>query len=76
MTDPDDDGWYSTTFPIPGGLDYYFIISKGGSPQTADYGPIKYDDYPEIWVVINDDQIGADDGKWISYYNYNPDTAN
>ena len=74
MTDPDEDGWYTTTFPTPGGLDYYFIISKSGSPQTADYGPIVYDEYPEIWVVINDDQVGKN-GTWVSYYNYNPDLA-
>ena len=76
LTNPDADGWYNVTFPIPGGLDYYFIISKNGNPQTADYGPISYDDYPEIWVVIDDENVGKDDGKWVSYYNYNPDIAN
>ena len=76
MTNPDDDGWFTATFPTPGGLDYYFIISNAGSPQTADYGPISYDDYPEIWVVIQDDQVANGKGDWISYYNYNPDTAN
>ena len=75
MENPDDDGWYTTEFPIPGGLDYYVIISKGGTPQTADYGPIKYNDYPEIWVVINDAQVGKG-GNWITYYNYNPDYEN
>ena len=72
MQDPDEEGWYTTTFPTPGGLDYYFIISKNGSPQTADYGPIKYDDYPEIWVVIHDDEIASGSGTWISYYNAKP----
>jgi len=76
MDSPDDDGWYTTEFNIPGGLDYYFILSKNGNPQTADIGPIKYDDYPEIWIVIQDDQIGAASGQWVKYYNYNPDTAN
>lgn len=76
LTNPDADGWYNVTFPIPGGLDYYFIISKNGNPQTADYGPISYDDYPEIWVVIDDANVGAADGKWVQYYNYNPDIAN
>ena len=75
LKNPDDDGWYTTTFPTPGGLDYYFIISNAGSPQTADYGPIKYDDYPEIWVVIQDDQVGKS-GNWVEYYNYNPDVEN
>ena len=75
MSDPDENGWYTTTFPIPGGLDYYVIISKQGSPQTADYGPIVYDDYPEIWVIINDDDVGKAGGKWITYYNYDPTPA-
>lgn len=74
LTTKDDDGWYTTTFPIPGGLDYYIIVSKNGNPQTADYGPIKYDDYPEIWVIIDDEEVGKS-GEWISYYNYNPETA-
>ena len=74
MSDPDENGWYTTTFPIPGGLDYYVIISNGGNPQTADYGPIKYDEYPEIWVIIHDDLVGKG-SNWISYYNYNPDLA-
>lgn len=83
LTNPDDDGWYTTTFPIPGGLNYYFIISKNGSPQTKDYGVvdgqnvgISYDDYPEIWVVIQDDLVGKNNGDWCKYYNYNPDTEN
>ena len=76
LTDPDENGWYNVTFPIPGGLDYYFIISKNGNPQTADYGPISYDEYPEIWVVIDDVNVGKADGKWVSYYNYNPDIEN
>ena len=75
LSNPDEDGWYNVTFPIPGGLDYYFIINKNGNPQTKDYGPISYDDYPEIWVVINDDEIGKSD-DWCRYYNYNPDIAN
>ena len=74
MSDPDENGWYTTTFPIPGGLDYYVIISSGGNPQTADYGPIEYSEYPEIWVVINDTEVGKS-GEWITYYNYNPDEA-
>ncbi len=76
LDNPDDDGWYTTTFAIPGGLDYYFILSKNGTPQTADIGPIVYDDYPEIWIVIDDAKIGSADGQWVKYYNYNPDTAN
>ena len=76
LENPDDNGWYTTKFAIPGGLDYYFILSQNGTPQTADIGPIVYDDYPEIWIVIQDDQIGSSDGMWVKYYNYNPDTAN
>ncbi|MBQ6336892.1 MAG: type I pullulanase [Ruminococcus sp.] len=83
LTDKDEDGWYNVTFPIPGGLNYYFIISKGGSPQTMDYGVvndqnvgISYDDYPEIWVVIQDDLVGKNSGDWCKYYNYNPDLEN
>ncbi len=71
-----DDEWYDITFPIPGGLDYYFIISNNGTPQTKDYGPISYDDYPEIWVVINDDDLTRDDMDWCKFYNYNPDFEN
>lgn len=83
LTNPDEDGWYDVTFPIPGGLNYYFIISKNGSPQTKDYGVvdgqnvgISYDDYPEIWVVIQDDLVGKNNGDWCKYYNYNPDLEN
>ena len=49
-----------------------------GKPQTKDYGPIKYDDYPEIWIVIDDDAFlaNSDSGTWIQYYNYNPELAN
>ncbi len=78
----DADGWYTTTFNIPGGLDYYFIISNNGSPQTIDYGKvdgknvgISYFEYPEIWVVI-DDAKATSSGDWCTYYNYNPDLAN
>ena len=72
LTNPDEDGWYNVTFPIPGGLDYYFIISNNGNPQTKDYGPISYDDYSEIWVVINDAQVGKG-SDWCTFYNYNPE---
>ena len=82
MSKIDDDGWYTTTFPIPGGLNYYFIISKNGNPQTKDYGVvngqnvgISYADYPEIWVVINDAKVGKGD-DWVTYYNYNPEKEN
>ena len=79
MQDKDEEGWYTTTFPVPGGLDYYFILSKEGSPQTQDFGPIKYDDYPEIWVVIDDHAETSeltDKGAWLKYYNYNPEKEN
>ena len=83
LTDSDGDGWYDVTFPIPGGLNYYFIISKNGNPQTKDYGVvngenvgISYDDYPEVWVVIQDDLVGKNNGDWCKYYNYNPDLEN
>ena len=83
LTNPDENGWYDVTFPIPGGLNYYFIISKNGSPQTKDYGVvdgqnvgISYDEYPEIWVVIQDDLVGKNNGDWCKYYNYNPDIEN
>ena len=75
----DADGWYTTEIKVPGGLDYYFIINQGsGKPQTKDYGPISCEDYPEIWVVIDDEAFTADSttGTWIHYYNYNPDKAN
>ena len=78
LTEKDDDGWYTTSFPVPGGLDYYFIINAGsGMPQTKDYGPIVYADYPEIWIVINDAEYIRDSagGNWVTYYNYNPDIA-
>ncbi len=83
LTNPDENGWYDVTFPIPGGLNYYFIISNNGTPQTKDYGVvdgqnigISYDDYPEIWVVIQDDLVGKNNGDWCKYYNYNPDLEN
>ena len=75
MTGADEDGWATTTFPVPGGLDYYIIISDNGKDQTSDVGPIKYSEYPEIWVVINDD-IVENGTEYISYYSYNPDIAN
>ena len=79
LTEKDADGWYTTSFPVPGGLDYYFIINAGqGMPQTKDYGPLNYQTYPEIWIVINDDAYTANStsGTWISYYNYNPEKEN
>ena len=83
LSNPDEDGWYTVKFPIPGGLNYYFIISNNGSPQTKDYGVvdgqnvgIEYDEYPEIWVVIQDDLVGSANGDWCKYYNYNPDLEN
>ena len=83
LSDPDGDGWYDVTFPIPGGLNYYFIISNNANPQTKDYGVvngenvgISYDDYPEIWVVIQDDLVGKNNGDWCLYYNYNPESEN
>ena len=83
LSNPDENGWYDVTFPIPGGLNYYFIISNNGNPQTKDYGVvdgqnvgISYDDYPEIWVVIQDDLVGKNNGDWCKYYNYNPDLEN
>ena len=83
LTKAADAEWYDVTFPIPGGLNYYFIISKNGNPQTKDYGVIdgqnigiSYEEYPEIWVVINDDMVGAAGGDWCTYYNYNPDIEN
>ena len=75
LTEKDEDGWYTTSFPTPGGLDYYFIINQGsGKPQTKDYGPISTDDYSEIWIVINDAKVGKVN-DWVTYYNYNPDNA-
>ncbi len=84
LTKSEDAEWYDVTFPIPGGLNYYFIISKNGNPQTKDYGVvdgqnigISYDEYPEIWVVINDDEYDTSaDGDWCTFYNYNPDLEN
>ncbi len=79
QTQKDENGWYSAEIKVPGGLDYYFIINQGsGKPQTKDYGPISSEEYPEIWVVIDDDAFTADSttGTWIHYYNYNPDLEN
>ena len=77
QTEKDADGWYTTEIKVPGGLDYYFIINQGnGKPQTKDYGPISCEDYPEIWVVIQDDLVGKNNGDWCKYYNYNPDLEN
>ena len=75
MTDPDSDGWATTTFPVPGGLDYFIIISNNGKDQTSDVGPFKYNDYPEIWVVIDDANV-ENGTEFIRYYNYNPDKEN
>ena len=83
LTKAADAEWYDVTFPIPGGLNYYFIISNNGNPQTKDYGVvdgqnvgISYVEYPEIWVVINDDLVGKNNGDWCTFYNYNPDLEN
>ena len=75
MKDPDENGWATTTFPVPGGLDYFIIISNNGSDQTSDVGPISFETYPEIWVVIDDSNV-VNGTEFIKYYNYNPDTAN
>ena len=75
LTEQDENGWYDVSFKIPGGLDYYFIINQGsGMPQTKDIGPISYDEYPEIWIVIDDANVGKTD-NWVTYYNANPDLA-
>ena len=71
MTEKNESGWYTTQFPVPGGLDYYFIISEAGGKKTMDYGPIDYEEYPEIWIVIHDSLYGKT-GDWVSYYNYDP----
>lgn len=75
MTGADENGWATTTFPVPGGLDYFIIISDNGKNQTSDVGPIVYNDYPEIWVVIDDNNV-ENGTEYIRYYNYNPDIAN
>ena len=78
QTEQDEKGWYTTTFKTPGGLDYYFLINLGsGKAQSKDIGPIAFDDYKEIWIVIDDAAFTADDisGKWITYYDHDPDIA-
>ena len=75
LTSKDADGWYTEKLQVPGGLDYYFVISNNGDPQTIDYGPISYDEYPECWIVI-DNSSHLTKTDWCTYYNYNPDLAN
>jgi len=74
LTEKDENGWYDVSFKIPGGLDYYFIINQGNNlPKTKDFGPISYDEYPEIWIVIDDANVGKTD-DWVTCYNTNPDS--
>lgn len=71
LTDKEGD-WYNVSFSCPANSPYCIIISNNGSPQTADYTGINYN---EAWVVIDDDNLASPDMKWIDIYDYNPDIA-
>ena len=75
MSDVDANGWATTTINVSGGQDYFIIISNDGNDKTSDVGPIKFTDYPEIWVVIDDNSV-VNQTEYIRYYNYNPDIEN
>ncbi|MBQ8057600.1 MAG: type I pullulanase [Ruminococcus sp.] len=64
LTDKDEEGWYTTTFDIPNGYEYYLIINNGSGLQTNDYEKFTA---PEVWVVI-DDAAAIAQGNWISVY--------
>ena len=64
LTDKDEEGWYTTSFDIPNGYEYYVIINNGSGLQTNDYEKFTA---PEAWVVI-DDAAATKQGNWISIY--------
>lgn len=64
MENPDEDGWYSTNFYVPGANSYCIIVNNGKNIQTVDYTDITA---TEIWVVINDEKATSK-SKWITIY--------
>ncbi len=64
LTNPDENGWYTTELDIPPEYSYCLIINNGGGIQTDDY---KGFSQPEVWVVI-DDANATKNGAWISVY--------
>ncbi len=64
LTNPDENGWYTTELDIPPEYSYCLIINNGGGIQTDDY---KGFTQPEVWVVIND-AAATKNGAWISVY--------
>lgn len=64
LSNPDEEGWYTTSFDIPNGYNYNIIINNGGGIQTSDYTNFTAS---EIWVVIDDAQA-TKNGTWISVY--------
>ena len=64
LTNPDEDGWYTTEMDVPPEHTYSIIINNGGGIQTSDYDGFSAQ---EIWVVIDDAQA-TKNGTWISVY--------
>ena len=64
ITEKDAEGWYTTSFDIPAGYEYYVIINNGTGIQTNDYEKFTDD---EIWIVI-DDAAATKQGNWISIF--------
>lgn len=68
-----ESGWYETTLTVPDSGGFCCIISNNGSPQTKDYTGLNYD--TDCYIVINDSKI-VNQGDWLTFYSYNPETEN
>ena len=76
--DDDGDGWFDYNFTYQNVKDgsllagtYNIIVSasSSGTNQTKDYEGFGYN---EMWIVINDDQVGST-GDYLKFYTVDPD---
>lgn len=69
-SEPDAEGWYTTTFDIDKTAESYnLIVSNAGNPQTTDYKGLTAS---EIWVVI-DDAKATTKGSWLKITDTKPE---
>ena len=73
MTDEDSDGWCDYNFTYKGTGTYNLIISNKGTPQSQDYKGFVDN---EVWMIIDDAKVAAGSQDFLTFYTYNPETAN
>ena len=56
LSNPDENGWYTTSFDIPSVYNYNVIINNGSGTQTSDYTGLTNS---EIWVVVSDSFLSS-----------------